>query len=109
MGEENHADAVAAVTDPRTVRAMVEDYAASPHVDRAADEADRAAGRLVECPVLVGWSRHDDLEDLYGDPVAVWQPWCRDAVASAVIDSGHHMAEQAPEQLAATLARFLRG
>lgn len=107
MGPENHDDVVAAVTDPRTVRAMVEDYAASLHVDRAADEADRAAGRLVECPTLVAWSRHDDLGDLYGDPAVVWQPWCRQPVASAVIDSGHHMAEQAPEQLAKVLAAFL--
>ena len=108
MGEDNRDDVVAAVTDPRTVRAMVEDYAASPHVDRAADAADRAAGRHVECPVLVGWSRHDDLEDLYGDPAAVWQPWCRQPVSSAVIDSGHHMAEQAPEELARTVAAFLK-
>jgi haloacetate dehalogenase len=106
MGEENHEDTVAALTDPRTVQAMVEDYAASLHVDRAADEADRAAGRQIECPTLVAWSRHDDLGDLYGDPAAVWTPWCRQPVASAVIDSGHHMAEQAPEQLAAVLARF---
>lgn len=107
LGAGNHEDVVAALGDPRTVRAMVEDYAASLEVDRRHDEADRAAGRLVECPTLVAWSRHDDLEDLYGDPPAVWRPWCRLPVASAVIDSGHHMAEQAGRQLAEVLAAFL--
>ncbi len=108
MGRENHDDVVAAVTDPLTVRAMVSDYAASLRLDRAADEADRAAGRLVECPTMVAWSRHDDLADLYGDPAAIWQRWCRHPVTSAVINSGHHMAEQAPAQLARVLAGFLR-
>jgi haloacetate dehalogenase len=49
------------------------------------------------------------MEDLYGDPAAVWEPWCRLPVTSAVIDSGHHMAEEAPEQLAELLVQFLSG
>ena len=96
MGAENHADLVRALTRPRTVRAMLEDYRAGLHVDRANDEADRAAGRRIRCPVLVAWSRHDDMELLYGDPAAVWAPWCDQPVTTAVIDSGHHMAEEAP-------------
>ena len=107
MGEENYQDMVAAITQPGTVRAMVEDYRAGLHVDRRADEADRRAGRQISCPVLVAWSRDDDLGLLYGDPAAVWTPWCTEPVRSAVIDSGHHMAEEAPEQLAAVLNDFL--
>jgi haloacetate dehalogenase len=34
---------------------MVEDYRVGLGVDRAADDADRAAGRTIRCPVLVGW------------------------------------------------------
>lgn len=108
MGPENHADMVSAVTDPATVRAMVEDYRAGLHVDRRHDEEARAAGRRIECRTLVAWSRHDDMADLYGDPAAVWEPWCRLPVESAVIDSGHHMAEEAPEQLAAVLLGHLQ-
>lgn len=107
MGRENHDDVVAAVTDPATVRAMLEDYRAGLHVDRRADEADRRRGRRIECPTLVAWSRYDDLADLYGDPAEVWRPWCQRPVRTAVIDSGHHMAEQAPEQLAEVLVEFL--
>ncbi|GAA4689725.1 alpha/beta hydrolase [Nocardioides nanhaiensis] len=109
MGAENHADVREAVSDPLTVRAMIEDYRAGLGPDRDADEADRAAGRRIECATLVAWSRHDDMADLYGDPAAVWQPWCSATVSSAVIDSGHHMAEEAPEQLAAVLTTHLAG
>ncbi|MFC6160149.1 hypothetical protein [Kribbella jiaozuonensis] len=35
-------------------------------------------------------------------------PWCRQ-VEGHGIKSGHHMAEQAPEELANSLSAFLRG
>src|SRR4051812_25152424 len=108
MGAENHADFRAAVHDPATVHAMVEDYRAGLGPDRAADDADRAAGRTVACPTLVLWSTRDDLADLYGDVLAVWAPWAPDLRGSP-IESGHHMAEDAPEELAAALAAFLAG
>src|SRR3712207_5356969 len=72
MGEANHADFRRAIRDPDTVHAMLEDYRAGLTVDRAADEADRAAGRRVACPTLVLWSARDDLEELHGDPRAIW-------------------------------------
>jgi haloacetate dehalogenase len=87
---------------------MVEDYRASLHVDRRHDEEDRAAARRIECPTLVAWSRYDDMAQLYGDPAGVWRTWCRLLVQSAVIDSGHHMAEEAPEQLVDVLLGHLQ-
>lgn len=107
LGPENHADHLAAISDPATVRAMLEDYRAGLGVDRAAEEADRAAGRRVVCPTLVLWSSRDDLEELHGDPRAIWAAWTADLRGGGSIDSGHHMAEDAPEPLAADLARFL--
>ena len=107
MGEENHADYLQAISDPDTVRGMVEDYRAGLGVDRAAEEADRAAGRRVACPTLVLWSARDDLEELHGDPLAIWANWTDDLRGGGPIDSGHHMAEEAPEQLAGELTRFL--
>ena len=108
MGEENHADYLAAIRDPATVRAMLEDYRAGLGVDRAAEEADRAAGRRVGCPTLVLWSAHDDLEELHGDPREIWRDWTTDLRGGGPIDSGHHMAEEAPDELAAALTDFLR-
>lgn len=105
MGTENFVDFQAAVTNPATVSAMLEDYRAGLGVDRAADDADRAAGRRIGCPTLVLWSSGDDLPALYGEVLEVWRPWTT-TVTGHAIDSGHHMAEDNPEDLAAALAGF---
>ncbi|SOC50854.1 haloacetate dehalogenase [Blastococcus aggregatus] len=107
MGAENHADHLAAIRNPATVHAMLEDYRAGLGVDRAAEEADRAAGRRVGCPTLVLWSARDDLEELHGDPLAIWADWTTDLRGGGPIDSGHHLAEEAPHELAAALIPFL--
>jgi haloacetate dehalogenase len=107
MGEENHADHLAAIRNPETVRAMLEDYRAGLTVDRAAEEADRAAGRRVTCPTLVLWSARDDLAELHGDPRKIWADWTTDLRGGGPIDSGHHMAEDAPEELVSALTPFL--
>lgn len=44
--------------------------------------------------------------ELYGDLLAIWRHWADDP-RGVPIASGHHMAEQAPDQLAAALAEFL--
>jgi haloacetate dehalogenase len=106
MGEENHADYRRAIHDPATVRAMCEDYRAGLGIDRAHDDADRRDGRRLECPVLVLWASRDDMEDLYGDPLEIWRGWAGD-LRGGRIDSGHHMAEEAPKALAAALREFL--
>jgi haloacetate dehalogenase len=107
LGQESYDDFLEAIHDPATVHAMLEDYRAGLGVDRAHDDADRAAGRSVRCPTLVVWAAHDDMEDLYGDPLAVWRPWADD-LRGGVLDCGHHMAEEAPEELAGLIAEHLR-
>jgi haloacetate dehalogenase len=106
LGEGNHADFLAAIRDPLTVRAMVADYRAGVRVDSEHDRADREGGRRITCPTLLLWSARDDLGDLYADPVDVWRPWAPD-VRGRSLPCGHHMAEEVPEQVAAALAAFL--
>ena len=106
MGEEAFADYRRAISDPATVHAMCEDYCAGLTVDREHDEHDRAACRRIACPTLVLWSERDDLVELFGDPVPIWREWA-DEVSAGSIDSGHHMAEEAPEEVAEALRRFL--
>jgi haloacetate dehalogenase len=103
----NPGDYRAAIHDLATVRAMLEDYRAGLGIDRAHDEADRRTGRRVACPVLVLWALKDDLEELHGDVLAVWRPWAPD-LRGRGLDCGHHMAEEAPEELAGELLSFLR-
>ena len=107
MGRENYEEWRQATRDPDVVRAMLEDYRAGLTVDRRHEEADRAAGRRITCPALVLWSLRDDLEDLYGDPRDIWRLWADD-VRGLGIDSGHHVAEEAPEALASALTDFLQ-
>jgi haloacetate dehalogenase len=107
MGEENYADYRRAIHDPTTVHAMLEDYRAGLGPDRAADEADRAAGRRISCPTLVLWTSRDDLADLYGDVLGIWESWTTE-LSGGPIDSGHHVSEDAPEELARRLDDFLR-
>jgi haloacetate dehalogenase len=105
MGPEAYADLQEALHDPETVTAMVGDYRAGLHVDRADEEAARAAGRRITCPTLFCWSTRDDLERLYGNPAAIWRDWADDLVAVPIV-SGHHMAEENPRALAAELMRL---
>ena len=83
---------------------MCEDYCAGLGIDRVLD-ADRAAGRRIQCPVLVVWALQDDMGELYGDPTEIWREWADD-VDGVTIDSGHHMAEEAPEETYAALHAF---
>ena len=105
MGRENYDEWRRAVRNPQVVRAMLEDYRAGLTVDRRHEETDRAAGRRIRSPLLVLWSKRDDIEALYGDPLTIWRTWADD-VRGHGIDSGHHMAEEAPEALAASLGDF---
>jgi haloacetate dehalogenase len=108
MGEEAFADWQRAIHDPETVHGMCEDYRAGLGIDRAHDEADRAAGRRVRAPLLLLWSLRDDMEELYGDPRVIWRDWADD-VRGFGIDSGHHIGEDAPEDLARALIEFAGG
>ena len=83
MGREAFEEYRRAINDPATVHCMLEDYR----------------------PTLVLWSTRDDLEYLYGDPLEVWTNWASDLRGHGV-ESGHHMAEEAPEAVAAALTTF---
>ncbi len=106
MGVDNFGDYRRAIHDPATVHAMLEDYRAGLGPDRAADEADMAAGRTVACPLLLLWASRDDLAALYGDPLEVWRPWAPD-LRGHEVESGHHMAEEIPDELATAIATFV--
>jgi haloacetate dehalogenase len=106
IGTLNHADLWAAFRDPAVVHGMCEDYRAGLGIDREHDNDDRAAGRRIGCPTLLLESAEDDL-DIHGDPASIWRPWLQQPLCHKVIDSGHHQAEEAPEDVAEELLAFL--
>ncbi|MCM4080266.1 alpha/beta fold hydrolase [Paractinoplanes hotanensis] len=105
MGRDNYEEFRAATRDPATVRAMLEDYRAGLTVDL---EHERAGPKEITCPALFLWSTEDDMEQLYGDPLAIWREWAAD-IRGVPIESGHHMAEENPAAVAAALTGFLSG
>jgi haloacetate dehalogenase len=106
MGAEAYADYRRAIHDPETVHAMCEDYRAGLGIDCVHDEDDRRAGHRLACPLLVLWAGKDDLEAIYGDVREVWRGWSDD-VRGRALACGHHMAEEAPEELAQEILTFL--
>jgi len=106
MGEENYQDYLQAIHDPAVIHGMMEDYRAGLTIDRQHDAADRVAGRKIQCPLLCVWAEKDDLAALYGDVLAVWRNWARHVEGQGMA-CGHHMAEEAPEELTTILLEFL--
>ncbi|MEW6640372.1 MAG: alpha/beta hydrolase [Pseudomonadota bacterium] len=100
--------AVAAYTDafrrPQVRHAMMEDYRAGAGIDLDHDRADRAAGRKLQCPMLVLW---EEGRTVFGEsPIAVWQRWA-DAVEGRPVAAGHMLAEEAPDDVLAEVLPFL--
>lgn len=106
MGPENHAEWRAATRNPDVVRAMLEDYRAGLTVDADDERRDRERGVKLHQPTLIAWSELDDLEQLFGDPIQIWQDWADD-ITGATLPCGHHIAEEAPSELVSTLTPFL--
>ncbi len=98
------ADYLRCYRDPATLHAMCEDYRAGVTCDFALDEADRAAGARIAAPVLALWASRGDVGGWY-DVVDVWRDWADD-VRGGAIESGHFMAEEAPDATYAALHDF---
>lgn len=99
------AEYVRCIKLPGAVHAMCEDYRASGGIDLEHDAADRAAGRLIQCPVLALWGANATIEKCF-DALAEWRAVAVDVRGSA-LPCGHYIAEEAPEQLVEQLTAFL--
>jgi haloacetate dehalogenase len=97
------ADYLRCCHDPATIHAMCEDYRAGATIDYQLDEADRGA-RRIQCPVLALWGKRGPLAEWY-DVLAIWRDWADD-VRGHAIDSGHYLAEEAPDATATALRAF---
>ena len=106
MGSQAYDDVLQAIGNPHVVHGMIEDYRAGIRIDHVHDRQDRDAARRIACPMLCLWSLRDDLEQIYGDPPAIWRNWADD-VRGFGIDSSHHVAEENPSALARALLAFL--
>ena len=99
------ADYFAAVRQPEMVRGMCEDYRAAASIDLKHDRATRAAGIKVRCPMLALWGAKGKIGKWY-DALAIWREYCDNEVIGGPIQSGHYIAEEAPDELLAWFDRF---
>ena len=76
-------------------------------IDRLHDAILRAQGRRIECPVTVLWASGGHLGGWY-DPRQSWQPGCARRVDGGLIQAGPHLAEEAPDDVAAWFERVVR-
>lgn len=90
---------------PERLHATCEDYRAGASYDLRADEADRAAGKKIGCPVLALWGKVG-IPGKTDGPLAIWRTWC-DNVEGRAINCGHFLAEEAPDETLAALLPFL--
>ena len=94
-------------SDPATIHATCEDYRAAASIDLEHDDADRAAGRRVRCPLLALWGERGVVHRLF-DPLAEWRA-VADDVRGRPLPCGHYLAEEAPDATLAELDAFLAG
>jgi haloacetate dehalogenase len=90
-------------SDPNHIAAMCADYRAAWFVDSAHDHDDIRHGRKIKCPMLTAWGRAH-LSDHHGAHEA-WRLLATE-VQDHVVDSGHFLAEETPEETATALIRF---
>jgi haloacetate dehalogenase len=90
--------------NPETLHATCEDYRAAASIDLEHDAADIAAGRKVECPLLVLWGSKGVVGRMF-DPVGDWGAVAAD-VRGKALPCGHYLAEEAPEETTRELRAF---
>jgi haloacetate dehalogenase len=102
---------VQALGDPPHAHAICEEYRAAATIDREHDQADRASGRRITCPLLALWSARGPLATWYGEeggPIVLWQAFCDEVVGQA-LGAGHFFPEEVPQQTANALTGFFGG
>jgi haloacetate dehalogenase len=93
------------INDPATIHAMCEDYRATIGIDLAMDTADVAAGRVVECPVLLLWGATGGV-GRHHRPMEVWPRYARDIRRAVALPCGHYLSDECPAETAAELHAF---
>ncbi|GAA3648526.1 alpha/beta hydrolase [Nonomuraea antimicrobica] len=104
--EEAVAEYVAAFSDPRVLRASLEDYRAGFHEDLAADEADFQARRRLTQPLLVLWGEQGGLGG--ADVAGIWSRYAERVTTAAIPDCKHFLPEEQPGRVLAALRAFLK-
>jgi len=89
-----------------TAASMCEDYRASAGIDLEHDRADQAAGHRLAMPLQVLWGAQGVVGRCF-DVLRLWRE-VADDVGGAALESGHYIAEEAPDALLAEAFSFFK-
>jgi haloacetate dehalogenase len=92
------------IAKPATAAAICADYRASAGIDLDHDRADRDAGRRVSQPLGVLWGANGVVGRCF-EPLKLWRA-AADDVSGRAVDSGHYIAEEAPDVVLAEAQAF---
>ncbi|MGB7939921.1 MAG: alpha/beta hydrolase, partial [Pseudolabrys sp.] len=93
--------------NPETIHAICEDYRAAAGVDLEMDAKDFAAGRKIECPVLLLWGATGGVGRNHNPgPAEIWHSYANNIVAAKAVPSGHYLSDEAPAETTAALREF---
>ncbi|RTL15478.1 MAG: alpha/beta fold hydrolase [Burkholderiales bacterium] len=92
------------IARPGTAAAICADYRASAGIDLVHDRADRDAGRRVTQPLRVLWGAQGVVGRCF-EPLKLWQA-VADDVSGRAVNSGHYIAEEAPDVVLAEAIEF---
>jgi haloacetate dehalogenase len=98
-------DYLKAVDDEGTVRGICEDYRAAATIDLEHDRQSRSEGVKIACPLLSLWGKKGKI-DAWFEPLEIWRAYCRGRLEGGPVDSGHYLAEEAPEEVLDHFQRF---
>ena len=99
-------DYLRAAHDPANIAGMCEDYRAAATIDLEHDRTSRVQGQKIQCPLMVLWGANGKIGGWY-DPLDLWRQYASSDVTGAPVQSGHYLAEEAPEEVLIHLDRFL--
>jgi haloacetate dehalogenase len=92
------------IAKPATAAAICADYRAGAGIDLVHDRADRDAGRRVSQPLRVLWGASGVVGRCF-EPLELWRA-VADDVSGRAVDSGHYIAEEAPDVVLAEAQAF---
>jgi haloacetate dehalogenase len=100
---------VSTYRDPVRVHGICEEYRAAATIDVEHDEADKQAGKRIECPMLHLWAEGGPLDTFYerdGGPLGIWRQWAPRADGKPM-QGGHFFPEENPDDTAVLVKQFL--
>jgi haloacetate dehalogenase len=109
FGSEILEEYVSTYRDDARVHGICEEYRAAATIDVEHDQADKDAGKKIECPMLHLWAEGGPLDTFYGNeggPLGIWRQWAPKAHGQAM-KGGHFFPEENPGDTAVLLDQFL--